>query len=458
MNIFALNKYLRLSPFDTSSDQGRTDERYRLVILSMTANVMSRGISMLVMILTVSLTLPYLGAERFGIWMTIASFVGILTFLDLGIGNALTNKVAQVATKNNPEALRQTISGGLGFLFILSIIIGALLFGIVQILPWQKLIKVNDPVLNIEVNNTVTVFAILFGLNLFTNGIQRVFSGLQRAFDAHIVSIFGSIFSLIALWIATRNEAGILYLLAATLGCQSLANLGLLIILFKRKLFTVNYFAKNTKNEARNLIKTGGLFFILQIGTMVAWGADSLIIASTLGVAQVAAFSIVQRVFQFISQPINISNAPLWGAYADADARGEKYFIRKTLKKSMLFTGMTSILGVTILILGSEQLVKFWTKDSIQISVYLFMAFGLWIIVDSISSCFAMFLNGCNLVLPQVVSFCILSVIGIPLKLWLVSHYGIEFMLVGFVGTYLLVFSFIYGIVYKKYIRNAIAE
>jgi len=452
-----IQKYLRLTPFDTSSETGRTDERYRLAILSMSASVMSRGISMLVMILTVSLTLPYLGAERFGIWMTIASFVGILTFLDLGIGNALTNKVAQVATKNSPEALRQTISGGLGFLFILSTIIGAILFSITHILPWQQLIKVKDSTLNFEVKNTVAAFAILFGLNLFTNGIQRVFYGLQRAFEAHIVSIFGSLFSLLILWFATKNEAGILYLLAATLGSQSLVNLGLLIILVKRKLFTIDYFLKNTKNEAQHLIHTGGLFFLLQIGTMVAWGADSLIISSTLGVAQVAAFSIVQRIFQFISQPLNIFNAPLWGAYADANARGEKEFIRKTLKKSLLLTGIGSIVGVVTLILGSEQIVKFWTKESIQISAYLFMAFGLWVVIDSISSCFAMFLNGCNLVLPQVISFCILSVVGIPLKLWLVSHYGIEYMLVGFVLAYFFVFSFIYGIVYKTYLKNAIS-
>ena len=450
MNLLTLHKYLRLAPFDASTEQGRSDERYRRAILSMAANVLSRGVSMLVMVLTVSLTLPYLGPERFGIWMTIASFVGILTFLDLGIGNALTNKVAQAVAQNDPVALRKSISGGLGFLFFLSFFIGAALFGVTKALPWEELIKARDSLLNTEIQSTISAFSLLFAFNLFTNGIQRIFSGLQRAFEGHIANIFGSCLSAVALWIATRHQAGIIYLLLATLGCYSLSNIGLLVLLSKRNLFKINYFVRNAKNEARDLIHTGGLFFILQIGAMVAWGADSIIISSNLGVAHVAAFSIVQRIFQFISQPINIFTAPLWGAYADAFARNEKTFIRKTLKKSMLLTTITSTVGVIIITLASEQIVKLWTKDSIQISTYLFLAFGLWIIVDSINNCFAMFLNGCNLVAPQAVAFSILSVIGIPLKIWLVRHYGIEYMIIGFVLTYFLVFSFIYGLTYYK--------
>ena len=218
MKLHAIKKYIRRTAFDTSSEQGRTDERYRLALLSASTSVISRAVSMLVMLLTVSLTISYLGAERFGIWMTIASFVGMLTFLDLGIGNALTNKVASSATNSNPEELQRTISGGLGFLFILSLIISSILFGISNILPWNKLIKVNDSTLNAEVKEAILAFSLLFGLNLFSNGIQRVFYGLQRAFEAHIVSIFGSCISLALLLLATRHKAGILYLLAATLG------------------------------------------------------------------------------------------------------------------------------------------------------------------------------------------------------------------------------------------------
>lgn len=99
VNIISLRRYLTFKPFETATEQGRSDERYRLAALTITANIFSRGMAMLVMVLSVTLTIPYLGAERFGVWMTIASFAGMLSFLDLGVGNALTNRVSYVEAK-----------------------------------------------------------------------------------------------------------------------------------------------------------------------------------------------------------------------------------------------------------------------------------------------------------------------------------------------------------------------
>lgn len=454
VNLSILTKYLRLAPFDMSSEQGRSDERYRLAVLSMTANVLSRGISMLVMIFSVSLTIRYLGAERFGVWMTVASFVGMLTFLDLGVGNALTNKVAQVAVQDDPAALRRSISGGLGFLFALACVVAAFLYGLVSVLPWNRLIKVQELALHAEISNTVAVFAVLFGFNLFTNGIQRIFAGLQRAFEAHLISVAGSCLSLLALWIATRQEAGIPYLLAATLGCQSLANLGLLLILARRKLFTLRRIGSHTGAEAGHLLNVGGLFFILQIGTMVGWGADSLIISSTLGAAQVAAFSIVQRLFQFITQPLSILNAPLWGAYADAHSRGEKPFIRKTLKTSLIGTSGFCLAGVAALVMLGERLVEIWTGNAVNVSLVLLAAYGSWAVLDATGNALAMFLNGCGVVKPQVFTVIIFVIVSIPAKFFSISNFGLEAMIVVQALIYLLITSVAYGAIFRTKLRQ----
>ena len=454
MNLPALTRYLRLAPFDTSSEQGRSDERYRLAALSMAANVLSRGTSLIVMILTVSLTIRYLGAERFGVWMTIASFVGMLTFLDLGVGNALTNKVAQVAAQDDPEALRRTISGGLGFLFVLGCAMGALLYGLANVLPWDRLIKVKDFAFHAEILDTLAVFSILFGFNLFTNGIQRVFAGLQRAFEAHFVSVAGSCSSLLALWTATRLEAGIPYLLAATLGIQLLANLGLLFVLARRNLFTVSRIASDTRKEARHLLNVGGLFFILQIGTMVGWGADSLIISSTLGAAQVAAFSIVQRLFQLVTQPMSILNAPLWGAYADAHSRGDKTFIRKTLKTSVIGTSSFCFAGAAALVTLGEHLIQIWTGNAVNISLTLLAAYGGWAILDATGNALAMFLNGCGIVKPQVFTVIVFVIFSIPAKLFSISNFGLEAMIIGQALIYLLITSVSYGAIFRMSLRE----
>lgn len=454
MNLLTLHKYLRLSPFDTTSEQGRSDERYRLAVLSMAANVLSRGVSMVVMVLTVSLTIPYLGAERFGAWMTITSLVGMLTFLDLGVGNALTNKVAQAAAQGNLDALRRTISGGLGFLFMLGCGMGFALIVLASVLPWQQLIKADNPFLHEEIRRAAMLFAGLFGVHIFANGVQRIFAGLQRAFEGHLVSAIGSITTLLVLWVAVRQEYGIPMLLALTMGIQSISSLVLIVFLFKRRQLYFKQLISNIREESPHLIHVGGLFFMLQIGVMVGWGADSLIISSNLGAEQVAIFAIVQRMFQLATQPMSMLNAPLWGAYADAHARGDKEFIRKTLARSLLLTSSYAIAVAATLLAFGEQIVIAWTGNSIKFSFGLLLAYGCWAVLEAVGNAFAMFLNGCNIVHPQVVAVCTLCAISIPLKFWLIWNYGIEAMLSGFALTYFAVFILFYGFVFRPNLKR----
>ena len=69
-------------------------------------SILAKGFSLILMIVSVTATVSYLGPERFGVWMTISSFAVMLTFLDLGVGNALMNRVAEAASENNPGSMR----------------------------------------------------------------------------------------------------------------------------------------------------------------------------------------------------------------------------------------------------------------------------------------------------------------------------------------------------------------
>lgn len=456
MNIFTVKKFLRLRPFDVSTEKGRSDERYRLAFLSMATNLLSRSVAMLVMVLTVSLTIPYLGAERFGVWMTVASFVGMLSFLDLGIGNALTNKVSQVASKNNIEELRRTISGGLGFLFVLGCFIGVLLLGVANALPWTKIIKIKSSIVNAEILDVLVVFCIIFGLSLFVNGIQRVFAGLQRSYEAHLVSLLGSSLSILVLWFAAKQEAAIPYLLLATFGVQTFVSLILLVILANRNLFTVTRIMEYARLESSHLIRVGGLFFILQVGIMVGWGADSLIIASALGAAKVAEFAIIQRLFQLVTQPINVMNAPLWGAYADAHSRGDKKFIQKTLKRSLIFTGIFSFISVVIILLVGKNLVEIWTGSVLEVSLVLLFAYGVWAVFDAFGNALGVFLNGCSVMKPQIFITVIFALCSLPIKYIMASVYGISSMIVSQTIIFIVLTYFFCGIVFREKLNKVL--
>ena len=82
---------VRLRPFSVSTVAGRTNERHRRAALTALAAVLARSLSIATALITVPLTLHYLGTERYGMWMTMSSLVVLLSFADLGIGTGILN-------------------------------------------------------------------------------------------------------------------------------------------------------------------------------------------------------------------------------------------------------------------------------------------------------------------------------------------------------------------------------
>src|SRR5262245_19051992 len=84
---------LRLRPFDTSTPELRSRERHRRVALSATAAAVSKCVMLGITMISLPLTLHYLGVERYELWVAMSAGIAMLTFTDFGIGNGLLNLI-----------------------------------------------------------------------------------------------------------------------------------------------------------------------------------------------------------------------------------------------------------------------------------------------------------------------------------------------------------------------------
>ena len=187
---------------------------------------------------------------------------------------------------------------------------------------------------------------------------------------------------------------------------------------------------------------------------MIAVGADALIVSSILGAGQVALLGVTQRLFQFASQPLAILNTPLWGAYADADARGDRSFILKTLKRSMLITFAVAFISVLVLSVLSEKIIAYWTLGQLSVPHTLILWCGFWTILECLGGSLAMFLNGTRIVREQVVVVSFFSLILLPLKIYWVKELGLIAIPVTTVIVYLITHATAYGYFFWPKIRS----
>jgi len=423
--------------------------RYRLAAYSTLANVVSKGLSLIVLYASVPRTIGYLGPERFGIWMTLASLIGVLGFLDFGISNGLLNQIAYLAVKEAKPRLGRLIAHAL----ILLTSIGLLLIVVLCLVGiyghLELLFNITDPDNIKELTDALVTLAVLIGASLPIVGLQRVFWGLQRAFIAHLLSAIGSGVSVILLIVLSNRHAPVYALLMGTYGVQLVSALPLFAVLIKDRLIgRIDWI--ELRADARELLRTGGLFFALNIGAAVAWDADYLIISRVTGPQHVAVFAIAVRLFQLVSQPLAMINSPLWSAYADAIARNNYVFVRKTLFGAMSLTAMGALIGASVLLTFHDFIVREWVHDVVMVPTELLVAMAVWTLLQAVGNSFAMFLNGAKIVRPQVILVYLFCLVALPMKIYAASLSGAFGVVVASMLSYTLCVILPYSTVFRR--------
>jgi len=107
---------LRLRPFDTSTPEGRSAERYRRIAWSTMLSTIARLVGLATSFISVPLVVGYLGKRRYGMWLTMSSLVAALGPLDMGIGLGLLTVVSDAYGRDDRQAARRAISTAVAML------------------------------------------------------------------------------------------------------------------------------------------------------------------------------------------------------------------------------------------------------------------------------------------------------------------------------------------------------
>jgi O-antigen/teichoic acid export membrane protein len=450
-------RYLRLRAFPPDSEEGRIAERYRLAVLGAISTGIARLVGVALIALSVSWAAPALGRERFGVWATFSSFTVMLSFLDLGVGNALVNRVAQASTSEDARLLPTVIMGGIFWLSTIGIAAAIVLAVVGASVPWLDLFRLTSLAIADETRTAALIFSGLFALDILARGLLKIMAAQQRTYEAQMVSSGAAALACPAVWWTAQHSPTIGALLLAGFGTQSFVTIAAIFwILHARSTLNFALAFSGMLHERKALLTSGTFFLFLQIGTMIGWGADSFLLAWIVGASGVAAFAVVQRLFLFASQPVSILNGPLWAAYADAHARGDHRFIREALARSFALSMAISIAVSIVLLLFGKPIVAFWTADSISVPWALLAAFALWTPLESAGSVLSVYLNGSGIVREQLVVVLCFCLIALPVKILAALHSGAVGLVVATTVSYALVAGGMYGGLYRKRILRSI--
>jgi O-antigen/teichoic acid export membrane protein len=408
---------------DLFSGHART-VRTKKNIIAMTV---LKGMSIATGFLLVPLTLHYLTATNYGIWLTLSSIIGWFSFFDIGLGNGLRNKFAEAMAHQDIKLAQVYVSTTY---FILSMIVGALFILFIScntVLNWTRILNAQDSTsenLNLIVFITFTFFCIRFILGL----IGTILIADQKPAVNSLLDVSGNLLSLISIFFLVKYTAGSLVYLSLAMGISTT------VVLFVASVFLFSGSYKSIRpswsqlkiEHARELMTLGVRFFILQIGTIIVFSTSNILITQLFTPADVVPYNIAFKYYNLISMFFAIILTPFWSAYTEAYANGDIPWIQNTLtvlKKAWLIAAV----GVLIMSFFANTFYHVWIGTSVTIPLGISISMGVYVLISAWCNIFVNFINGTGKIQLQVWTGILISILNIPLAILFVKsfHLGV---------------------------------
>jgi O-antigen/teichoic acid export membrane protein len=419
-------RLLRVRPFDTTTLQGQSDERYRRIAWSTALSTVARFVGMGTSLITVPLVIGYLGNERYGMWLTMSSLVATLGPLDLGIGLGLLTVVSDAYGRDDREAARRAISTA-GAMLTMIAGLAIVAFGVAYFaIPWARVFNVSSPIAIAEAGPSAAVLLGAFALGLPLGIVSQVQLAHQSGYISSAWAIAGNLGSFVAL-IAIIMLHGSLPLLVLSLTFVGLGAAALNgWFLFRRQRPWLMPRLRDVDLRAgRALLKTGSFFVILQLAGLAAYQIDNIVISQILGAGAVPEYAVPTKLFVLAPTLLSYVLVPLWPAYRESMARGDAAWVKRTLRRSILLAAGFNIPSSLILIVAGPAILQVWVHGTVHPTFILLLGLGTWTIMNTLNGPFSMLLNGANIIGFQATTSILMAVANVTISIILVQHIGV---------------------------------
>lgn len=387
------------------------DARLLRVVATAGASYLGRFGSGIAVLVTLPMARRTLDPELFGVWMMLSALLSFMAFADLGIGNGVLNKTTQAKASGDALQLRRVLTSG----YVCTGLVGVALYLIW--LVWSHLSAEPtrvaghiNPVHRAEVLQALGIFAAILAVNIPASLIQRVQLGMQQGYWTGISQFVSALLLLVAVPLALSSGGGLTALVLATLGIQALVNIANAVIwLYRSGMFRGSWSDTLHVDTMLGLLRTGGLFFVLQMAAAFAFQSDSIVITQTLGQHAYGDFAVVQRLFLFVSTILNAAMLGLWPAFGDAIARNNTDWAVRVLKRTMIGAAAVSLVATLALSAVMPWMMTHWLHVSWTPTWGLLAALSTWTIIDAVTAATAAFMNGANMLRVQVIFALVMS-------------------------------------------------
>jgi O-antigen/teichoic acid export membrane protein len=396
------------------------------VTFGIATTLLSRGIGVAVPLILFPVTLRYLGADLFGLWMAVAALTGIAASGDLGFGNGLMTKLAPCYSANDPERTRRYVSSTYVALITISLSACVLLLLSSRLIPWSSIFNVSGSATASDARNMALVCLTAFVVNIPLSLVSRVLYAYQLVGISNIWQAAGTVLSITLALGAVYAEQSPFVVVAATY-------LGPILVNATNTVWTYGFQISSVaprlrffdQSLAREVLRLSGLFVALTIVISLADSMDSIIIAHVTGLENVAAYAVPARIFAMFGVFLGLINMLLWPFHGEALAKGDIAWVRRTAWRMSFISMLAALVPSIAIVIFGEVVFGAWLGLPSGQSRWLLAGLALWWVMLATISPRFMVQNAAGIVRPQLIGYGLYLTFSTVAKWYGVKHLGI---------------------------------
>jgi O-antigen/teichoic acid export membrane protein len=410
----------------TQLDQRRRERVRRMGLTTLTA-VVAQVVKLIAPLVTIPMTLQYLGEERFGLWMTVSSIVLMLGFSDLGLGNSLVTALARADGQDDHSEAVKLISSAMGILCLVALGLTLLTLAAAHFVNWARVFNVKEVAAGSEARMMVIVAVLSFAAGLPLGIVQKVQSAYQEGFQSNLWQCASSVLSMAALFIAVQAQCSLPLLI---LSCTMVPTLVLAANSAHYLGWTRPWLRPRRRffddALARRLLRTGVGYVLISLLMTIGYQCDNLILAHVVDLKSVTQYSVPARLASLLNMVPMMIYQPLWSATGEALARGDLDWARQQVARIQRWTVSLTLFSALLFVFLAPVLIHWFLGRKIVAPFGLMTGMGVAAVMFALGGPWFMVLNGSGCVAIQVRMYLTFTLVAVCGKLAAASSFGIS--------------------------------
>lgn len=424
------------------------DIRSKTLYYNILTSFFFRFVNIIIGFLLIPILIRVLDVYQYGVWLTISSLVIWINYFDIGLGNGLKNKLGESLAKGDKKIAQEYVSTS----YFLMILISILLFGILTFfLNYFDAYKA----FNIQVSKLSNLHTILYIvlistlLNFITKLLDNVLFALQKTSIITIKLAISQLTILIFLYIISiyYKDNALLYAILALAFIPVIYNFifGFYFYLYKYKFLCPNVRSINIKHF-KSLFSLGISFFLIQIGVLVMFQSQTLILIKVLGPEAVTSYSISYKFYTILYMLMSIIIVPFWSGALEAFGKNDFIWLKTKVKQLLLLNFVLLIFVNIVLIFFDKYILEFWLGQEFKIGNQLKYSLLFYTILLSFLTISMNLINGAGKLRMQLILYVVAMIVNVPLSYFLILYFNIS----GVVYSSIIIFVLMNLILWKQ--------